>query len=238
MGKVDPMIYRGRIGPVIHYQVGNKYYTRSMPRKFRQTRATKSRAIEFGQASTIGASIRRILAPVISEEPDLKIRGRLVGVVFNWLQTHKLKQESSPDFLELSQFNYDLNHSSVLGRWKVNIETKNPSPGLVQIKIPAFVPRSEIVAPAGTKTVVCQIGIGSVNLKDGGLLKNSSFDLKFDYNNIPVEEKIISADLPTPKESLVVTGASLHYGILKNGKLKSNSNKAFMPEGIINILLV
>ena len=99
MGKVDPMIYRGRIGPVIHYQVGNKYYMRSMPRKFRQTRATKARATEFGQASTIGASIRRILAPVISEEPDLKTRGRLVGVVFNWLQGHKLKQENKSDFL-------------------------------------------------------------------------------------------------------------------------------------------
>jgi hypothetical protein len=238
MGTVDPMFYRGRIGPVIHYRVGNKYYTRAMPGKFKQTRATKERAAEFGLASKIGTSIRKILSPIVPDAPDVKTRGRLVGVVAEWLRKHKRKPGVQSDFYNLSRFQYDVKQSSVSNRWKVNIEIKNPSPGLMQIKIPAFVPIQLIQTPAHTTKVVCQIGIGSVNLKDGHLRKKSKINLNFDYNDIPVEEQIISVELPTPKESMIVTGVSLSYGKLQDDEVQNNTKKAFMPAGIINVLVI
>ncbi len=238
MGTVDPMFYSGRIGTVIHYRVGNKYFTRAMPQKFKQTKATKARAAEFGLASKIGSSIRKILFPIVPEAPDAKTRGRLVGVVSEWLRKHKCKPGDPFNTYNLIRYRYDLRQSSVRDRWEISLEIKNPSPGLMQIKIPAFVPSQSIKAPVRITEVVCQIAIGSIKLKDGDLLKKSKIKLNFAYNDIPVEEQIISVDLPTPKESMVVTGASLSYRKLKDGKLQDNSNKAFLPAGIIDVLVI
>jgi hypothetical protein len=237
MGTVDPMFYSGRIGPVIHYRVGDKYITRAMPRKFKQTRATKKRAAEFGRASTIGTSIRGILSPIVPEAPDAKTRGRLVGVVAEFLRNH-LRDPGNPyNYYHLTRFRYDIGQSSIRDRWQISLEIFNPSPGQVQVKIPAFVPNQSIKAPVRTKLVVCQISIGSINLKDGMMLNKSKIKLNYDYNDIPVGEQIISVDLPTPKESLVVTAVSLSYGKLTDEGLPRNSNKAFMPAGIINVFV-
>jgi hypothetical protein len=238
VGTVDPMFYSGRIGTAIHYRMGNKYYIRAMPEKFKQTRATKERAAEFGLSSKIGTSIRKILSPIVPYAPDAKTRGRLVGVVAEWLRKHKRKPGVPFDIVNLSRFQFDVKQSSVINRWKVNIEIINPSPGLMKIKIPAFVPTQLIQTPAHTTNVVCQIGIGSVSLKDGHLQKKSKIILNFDYNDILVEEQIIVVDLPTPQESMIVTGASLNYGKLIDEELQNNTKKAFMPAGIINVLIV
>ena len=32
----------GRIGNMVHYKMGDKFYTRSLPRKYKQTKANKS----------------------------------------------------------------------------------------------------------------------------------------------------------------------------------------------------
>ena len=36
----------GRIGNVIHYKMGDKDYTRSVPKKYKQTKGTKAKSIE------------------------------------------------------------------------------------------------------------------------------------------------------------------------------------------------
>jgi len=43
----------------------------------------------------------------------------------------------------------------------------NPSPGLLQIEIPAFFPKDSIVAPAGTVSVLCLIAIGVCDKETG-----------------------------------------------------------------------
>ena len=79
--------YIGRIGNVIHYKMGDKFYTRSAPKKFKQTKATKAKSVEFGMASTIGKVIRQALQPIIFETDDRKMHTRLVGRIYSWLQT-------------------------------------------------------------------------------------------------------------------------------------------------------
>ncbi len=65
MASQPPMGLVGRTGDIIHYRMGDKYFTRAAPRKFKQTKATKRRAGEFGRASGLASTIRSILSPVI-----------------------------------------------------------------------------------------------------------------------------------------------------------------------------
>ena len=59
--------------------MGDKYYSRSAPRKYTQTKATKARAKVFGKASGIGAQIREGLSSVIPNSSDRKMHGLLVA---------------------------------------------------------------------------------------------------------------------------------------------------------------
>jgi len=55
---------------------------------------------------------------------------------------------------------------------------------------------------------------------------------------VQLEKQIIPITVPTPKSSLIVLGATLEYTIMKEGKLQRNRNKAFMPAGIVNAVLL
>ena len=80
----------GRIGNTIYYKMGEKYYMRSAPRKYKQTKATKAKATEFGKASGIGRIIRENLSNVIFNADDRNMQTKLVGTIFSWMQIKKL----------------------------------------------------------------------------------------------------------------------------------------------------
>jgi hypothetical protein len=67
---------------------------------------------------------------------------------------------------------------------------------------------------------------------------SSATELIFKYNEKNVAAKSISIKLPTPKGTLIVTGASLTYMIIKNGYEQKNSNKSYMPAGIVHAMYI
>src|SRR5579864_786088 len=84
----------GRIGNTIYYKMGEKYYMRAAPRKYKQTSATKARATEFGKASGIGRIIRENLSAVIFNPDDRNMQTRLVGKIFSWMQIKQMPSSS------------------------------------------------------------------------------------------------------------------------------------------------
>ncbi len=62
--------FTGKVGNLIGYRRGGKYFLRSRPETVRQTQATKHAAQWFGAASRKGALIRRALAPDIDYHCD------------------------------------------------------------------------------------------------------------------------------------------------------------------------
>jgi hypothetical protein len=234
MAKIEPMVFTGRIGPTIHYKMGNGYYVRSMPRKFKQTKATKARATEFGMASTIGSAIRRSLSSVIPDTADRRMHGRLVGAVFAWLQSFNGSTTKRKNAGEMANFQFKEKVREINSRWKPRLQIKNLSAGECQIYIPSFIPSLSVSAPSGTRTVVCKIAMGSVEIKSGRQMGTFNTEFNVEYSDIRMEEQTISVRMPTRKDCLLITGMSLTYMILKNGNLIENSNKAFMPAGIVN----
>lgn len=74
----------GRIGNIVFYKRGDKYYSRSVPGRIRQTKATKKCATEFGKASGAGKILRQQLLPVIPFPADNKMQTRLVSDLCRW----------------------------------------------------------------------------------------------------------------------------------------------------------
>jgi hypothetical protein len=109
---------------------------------------------------------------------------------------------------------------------------------MLQMKIPAFVPAKNIVAPAGTVFVKCHIATGGYHLKNGGETGGFATSLNFNYNDEPVPGQIISLPAPTPSGSLIITAVFLEYYFNKNGHLQKSMNKSFMPAGIVKAIYV
>jgi hypothetical protein len=227
------MGYTGRIGNVVHYKMGNKFYSRSVPKKYKQTKATKAKASEFGMASTIGKVIRENMGAVIFNNGDRKMQTRLVGEIFRWLQLARNEPASSVTQPLLERFIFSTGSPTLSARWKAKFEVGSPASGQIQIAIPAFIPETDFKAPARTAIVVCSIVsvvIDLVNKKEIGSAQN---EISFTMDKNKVDAQNIIQELPMPKGSLLVTGMSLTFSIVRRQLTVPTKDKLYQPAQII-----
>jgi hypothetical protein len=225
----------GRIGNIVFYKRGDNYYARSVPGRIRQTKATKKCASEFGKASGAGKILRQQLLPVIPFPADNKMQTRLVADLCSWLRSGFDPQQPCDPVSFLNDFSFTKS-DTVAERLRVSLQVTKTADGMLEMKIPAFMPAENILAPAGTVSVKCHIATGGYGLKNGAATGGFSTSLNFNYNDQPVPEQIISLPTPTPSQTLIVTGVSLEYYFNKNGYLQKSVNKAFMPAGIVKAI--
>jgi hypothetical protein len=225
----------GKFGNIIFYKRGDKYYARSAAGRTRQTKATKKRATEFGKSSRAGKILRQQLLPVIPFPADNKMQTRLVSDLFSWFRSGFDPRQPCDPVLFLNNFRFT-EGDTVAERWRVSLEVTKTGDGVLQIKIPAFVPAKNILAPAGTVSVKCNIATGGYHLKSGTGTGGFSTSLNFNYDDEPVRWQTISLPTPTRSGSLIVTGVSLEYYFTKSGQLQKTMNKAFVPAGIMKAM--
>ena len=225
----------GRIGNIVFYKRGDKYYSRSVPGRIRQTKATKKCATEFGKASGAGKILRQQLLPVIPFPADNKMQTRLVSDLCRWFRSGFDPKQPWDPVPWLNDFSFTKS-DTVAERWRVSLQVTKTADGMLEMKIPAFVPAKNILAPAGTVSVKCHIATAGYGLKNGAATGGFSTSLNFNYNDEPVAEQIISLPIPTFSQTLIVTGVSLEYYFNKNGHLQKSMNKAFMPAGIVKAM--
>lgn len=231
--------YIGRIGNVIHYKMGDKFYSRAAPRKYKQTTATKAKAREFGKASSIGRIIRSNLDSLIPNPEDRKMQNRLVGVIFTWMQTKRdLEMSSEKESVFYDRFSFTSKGPYLGTRWKVRPEVNYSSSGLLQMKIPAFVPKKAIAAPASAADVVCKIATVAVDVNGAKETGQYQTEVVFHYDDKEVAAQTIDLKLPTPQGSLIVTAVSLEYSLAKYKSGRSDLNKAFILSEIIHTIYI
>src|SRR5665213_890483 len=186
----------GRIRDLILYKIGDKYYARTAPGKVKQTKATKKRATEFGKASRIGGCLRQQLLVVIPFPGDNKMQTRLVSVLFQWLRSGYDPSKSCAPVPFISNFQFT-EGATITERWRVALEVTNPEPGLLELKIPSFVPSRSISAPAGTVSVKCHIAVAGCNLESGVATGGTSTSIFYDYNEAEVPGQTVMLPAPT-----------------------------------------
>ena len=176
----------GRIGNVVHYKMGDKFYTRSLPRKYKQTKRTKAKSSEFGMASTIAMLIRQNLEDVIFDPTDRKMQIRLVGEIYTWLQDARHESASDENQPKLNHFFFS-DSPGISSRWRVDYQVSKPASGQIQIAIPSFIPKAAFKSPAGTSAIICKIAsvvIDIENKKELGSAKNE-ISYALDQNRVP-----------------------------------------------------
>ncbi|MGN6342676.1 MAG: hypothetical protein ACTHML_17005, partial [Ginsengibacter sp.] len=153
----------GRIQNIVFYKRGDKYYARSVSGGIKQTKATKKRATEFGKAAAAGKILRQQLLTVIPFPADNKMQTRLVSDLFSWLRSGFDPEYPCDPVPWLNNFSFT-EGDTIAERWRVSLEVTKTADGMLQMKIPAFVPAKNILAPAGTVLVKCHIVTGGCDL--------------------------------------------------------------------------
>ncbi len=228
--------FTGRIGELIYYNMGGNNYVRTMPKRIKQTKATRASAGEFGRAAALGAAIRKQMGAIISAPKDNKMQTRLVAVLYQWLlQLRKQKVSKSIQPRSLIGFQFTEQRYSVQNRWNVGLNILFPATGGIQIKIPAFVPIAVFKGPKDMASVHCRIAASVSDVDTGIAMGSDSTELSFEFNNRLVAAQTISFQLNTPGGSLVTIGISLEFTISKNGHLEPNKNTNYMPSEIVGV---
>jgi hypothetical protein len=225
--------YVGRIGNVIHYRIGDKYYSRIAPKKYKQTKATKAKASEFGMASTIGKVIRQNLDSVIFDIADNRMQTNLVREIFEWLQFARNQPASSMTQPHLDRFNFSTGSPQLSSRWKAKFDVSSTVPGQLQITIPSFVPKTSFIAPGRTTNIVCKIASVVIDVKNKVEIARATNKISYVMDKNKVDGQVIVQDLPMPKGSLLVTGMCLEFSIPQRQTLVPTKDKLFQPSQIV-----
>lgn len=222
----------GRIGNVIHYKMGDKYFTRSAPRKYKQTKATKAKSSEFGMASTIGRIIRENLESVIFDTNDRNMQTRLVGEIFTWLQKARHEPASAATQPTLDKFKFSA--SPILtNRWNAKLKVSSPTSGQVQIAIPSFIPKTSFKVPSGAGAVACRIATVVIDIEDKKEIGNAQNEIIYKLDRNKVEAENIIQELSMPQGSLLVTGMCLKYFVDRYKRTLPTKDKLYKPSQIV-----
>lgn len=229
--------FSGRLGNLVFFQAKGKTFVRTWPSEIKQTKATKASAKVFGRASAIGAALRKQLLPALSLEPDNRIQTGFAAAIAKWLRAKEngiMEPESALSYIRNFQFTEG---PSLYERWNPNWIFYNPSPGLLEMKLPEFIPAKSISAPAHTVSVICNIVAARCYMEKGKTVGNAvSTKLTIEYNDKPVPAQTISLKFPAPKSGLVVAAVSLTYMVLKSGYEQISKSKGFRPAAVVSAM--
>ena len=103
---------------------------------------------------------------------------------------------------------------------------------VLQLHIPAFIPKEKIAAPAWTKRVECIIAAASCDLRNGVGNGKSIHAFTIPYNDTPLPVQNIELPVSMPAGSLIVVAVSLTYFVSKKSKQVATDNIGFMPWGL------
>jgi hypothetical protein len=238
MGKQKDQKYVGRVENTIYYELNGGFYTRSVPAKVRQTKATKLRSKNFAVAAGANRVLRSLLQAAIAFPKDKKMQNRFGGAIMKWLQLQSLKQLEPATRLPYIQ-GFQFNEATTLHeRWKVSLAVNKQITGILQLQIPAFIPKEKIAAPAWTKYIDCTIVAASCTLKNSLTNGNSIHAFSIPFNDTKMPAQNIQLPVAMPAGSLVVVAVSLTYFVSKKGKQVPTENSAFMPSGVVAAIYV
>ena len=223
----------GRIGNVIHYKMDGKLYTRSAPRKYKQTKATKAKSREFGMASTIGRVIRENLHSVIFAADDRKMQTRLVGEIYTWLQYARHQPasiETQPNFV---LFKFSTGSPALSARWLVELKVSKPAAGEIQIAIPSFIPKSAFRSPAKANAVICRIASVVIDVENKKAVGNAQNEISYTLDQEKVAVQKIIQELPMPAGSLLITALCLDFSTTRNQLRIPTNDKLYKTSQVI-----
>ena len=201
-----------------------------MPRKFKQTTASKQSAKLFGKAVQIGSILRKGLWELLPDSKDRSMMRRLESTIRQWLSSEKIGKKSG--FLPLLPFEFS-ETSEIHYRIIVSLAIDWSTPGKAVLQIPSLDPLLHVRVPAHTQSISWKISIAGSTLDNPVRTETAyeSFTMKYEGGILP-ERSIAFSFKPQPG-SLMVLGLALRYTVIRKGREIEVEEKRWMPAGII-----
>ena len=229
------MELNGKINNVVFYTRYGKNFARALPKEYKRTPAMQTRSSNFGIAAASGKMIRRVLDKIIPFPKDKTMQSGLSGAIAKWIGGREIKDilpETNIAWLADFEFN---NKCRLVNRLKAALEVLNPSAGMLQLRVPAFIPIESIIAPEASVSVTLQVGVAAVKLERFVPGYNSFGSLEIPYNEISTGPHLI--DLPINMESgnLLITVCALQYHVKQRSNVNTviSDKPAYMPATVV-----
>ena len=219
MPQVKNLRVAGRIGPVIFYFVGDKFYSRAAPGKIKQAPKTKIRSTNFGIAARAGKGLRGGLANVLPNTKDRQMQSRFSGGIAKWLALRSIKSLiTTEDIPGLYRFQFG-------GLWafeekfRVPFTVSTTIGEAIEIHVPAFIPVEAMKGPRDTISVDCTFAVAVCDLATGMPLGNNLVRWNIPYNTTGLPAQTFTLPCEQAVGSLIVITGSLRFNVLKSGIL-------------------
>ena len=233
MAKQKNQYFVGRIGHVIYYELNGQYYMRSVPEKVNQQPASKVTSKHFAIASTAGGVLRRHLLPVLPFSRSKPMQNGFASAIARWLNaTTTVPGQATTGVPDLQNFSFNA-ATSVSERWKIDMRITHDGSSLLQLHLPAFVPKDCITAPAKTRQLVCTITAATCGLQGDKAGDGFTVPLSFPYNREMIPAQTIPLPLNVSAGSLVTVAVALRYIVMLNNALTPYDRPEFMPAEVV-----
>jgi hypothetical protein len=229
----------GKIGNIIYYKMGDKYFMRSAPRKYKQTKATKASANAFGKASGIGRIVRTNFSDIIFNAEDRSMQIKLVGKIFSWMQVKKFSSNPADDqFIDLVSFRFSPRAPKLNVQLKEPLRISNLSSSQMRIDIPALIPKDFFNVSPNSNDIGLRIATVMIDIQQVKLVHAFKEEVFFHFDDKMVDEQTIVQDLPVATDCLILTGIALISYVDKTYKMLVTSNKDKVPAQIVHALYI
>lgn len=208
----------GRIGNLIYYEWNGGYYIRTVPERVNQHPASKPASSNLAIASNLGKRLRMLLQPVLPAKKTRDLQNRLAGGIMRWLNQQQGQPVSPGGELTCLQHFLFNEATSISARWKIKLPV-NRSGNILQLHLPAFVPKDCISAPAHTTLVECSISAAACLLQKDGAMSAYTYKMDIPYNAVGIAAQTIDLPVDIAVGSWVVVAVALTYITEKKGAL-------------------
>jgi hypothetical protein len=217
MPQIKNLRVSGRIGPVIFYFVGDKFYSRAAPGKIKQAPKTKIRSANFGTAARAGKALRGGLHDALPHPKDRQMQSRFSGGIAKWLALQSVKEIApAEDIPGLYQFQFS-------GLWafdevfRVPFSVSMTNGDAIEIDVPALIPAAAMKGPRDTSSVECTFAVASCDLATGLPLGSNLIRWNIPYNNTALPAQTFTLSCQQPVGSIIVVTGGLRFMVLENG---------------------
>jgi len=222
----------GIVGPVVVYKLNGQDIMRARPRRFKQTKATRAAAKQFGLASTISAKLRQQIYKSLEGITQQSMRYRFNKAIQEWLRNGKPGRGSAIGFSPLEQFQF--NEKTSLGeKLKAQVSIDWTRAGKVILNIPVMVPIRDIAAPPTTESIQWILEVSSISLDSPGSTRNDRIDLDIKYTDKSLNAQTHERRFPLKPGELTIVVLALKYTVNKNGDKKILNDEKWLPAGVI-----
>jgi len=227
MAKREPMLVTGKVGNVIFYTWKGIPCVRSVPRRVRQTKATKQSAKHFGHAVELSQFVRVAFKEVIGNYKDRAIMLRLNTALFHWLRQEKPQRE-----LSFVGFEFDP-ESELKFKFQKTLECEVGDNGIVKVTIPAFKIPADIVFPTGAERLQFTIGIVSCDLAHSAILDYNQGKIEIPLQTGETRSKKVELRLTPKGKTINMVAAGLRYLTKEGDEVLRSRGRASRSAAII-----